>query len=135
MSSDNDPRAISIAPGFQLGVVLFEVLADRRPFEGATTLEVLEAIAHHPAPSLAQLRPDLPVVLRTVIEKTLEKDPALRYQTMQELVVDLRRLTRQSAAASTEPVNGQASVFKWVAGAMALALVVVSAAILLRRSP
>src|SRR5262245_19490321 len=120
---------------FSFGVVLFEMLAGRRPFEGATTLEVLEAIAHRPAPSLAQLRPDLPVILRTVIEKALEKDPVVRYQTMQELVGGRRRWTRESAAAPAAPVKGRASVFKWVAGAMALALVVVSVAIVLRRSP
>jgi serine/threonine protein kinase len=119
---------------FSFGVVLFEMLAGRRPFEGATTLEVLEAIAHRPAPSLAQLRPDLPVVLRTVIEKALEKDPAVRYQTMRELVVDLRRLTRQSGAPA-EPLKGRASVFKWVAGAIALVVIAVTAAVLLRRSP
>src|SRR5215471_3074432 len=120
---------------FSFGVVLFEMLAGRRPFEGATTLEVLEAIAHRPVPSLAQLRPDLPVILRTIIEKALEKDPAVRYQTMQELVVDLRQLTRQSAAAPAEPVKGRATVFNWVAGAIALAIVVVSGAIVLRRPP
>jgi serine/threonine protein kinase/WD40 repeat protein len=119
---------------FSFGVVLFEMLVGRRPFEGSTTLEVLEAIAHRPAPSLEQLRPDLPVVLRTVIEKTLEKDPATRYQTMQELVVDLRRLTRQSGAPA-EPLKGRASVFKWVAGAIALVVIAVTAAVLLRRSP
>jgi len=120
---------------FSFGVVLFEMLAGRRPFEGATTLEVLEAIAHRPAPSLEQLCPNLPVVLRTAIDKTLEKDPAARYQTMQELVVDLRRLTRQSATATAEPTQGSASVFKWVAGAIALVLVAMSAAIVFRRPP
>src|SRR5215831_16999558 len=67
---------------FSFGTVLFEMLAGRRPFEGDTSLELLQAIIHSPARSLAGLRPDLPVGLRMIVEKALEKDPAERYQTM-----------------------------------------------------
>ena len=78
---------------FSFGVVLFELLAGQRPFSGQTDLEVLQKIIHGAATPLAQ---DVPVGLRMIVEKAIEKDPAERYQGMRDLVVDLRRVTRQS---------------------------------------
>src|SRR5260370_31130501 len=78
---------------FSFGVVLYELLAGRRPFQGATDLEVLQTIIHgDPQP----LGTDVPLALRMAVEKALKKDPAERYQSMRDLVVDLRRLTRQT---------------------------------------
>jgi Tol biopolymer transport system component len=81
---------------FSFGVVLYEVLAGRRPFAGASDLDVLHAIVHQPAGPLPE---DVPLPLRMVVEKALEKDPADRFQSMRDMVVDLRRLVRQSAEA------------------------------------
>src|SRR5258708_17561802 len=64
---------------FSFGTVLFEMLAGRRPFEGATSLELLQTIIHRPAPPLADVCPDLPVGLRMAVDKALDKDPAERY--------------------------------------------------------
>jgi TolB-like protein/Tfp pilus assembly protein PilF len=77
---------------FSFGVVLYEVLAGRRPFQGPTSAALVHAIAQDPAPALPE---ELPVLLRAVVEKALEKDPADRYQTMRDLVVDLRKVARQ----------------------------------------
>lgn len=88
---------------FSFGVVLYELLSGRRPFQGATDLEELQTIIHGPAQPLGA---DIPLPLRIVVEKTLEKDPADRYQSTRDLVVDLRRLVRQSGeAAASEPVR------------------------------
>jgi TolB-like protein/Tfp pilus assembly protein PilF len=76
--------------------VLYELLAGRRPFAGSRDLERLQTIIHGAAPPLAE---DIPTALRAVVEKALEKDAADRYQSMRELVIDLRRLTRQRAEA------------------------------------
>ena len=78
---------------FSFGIVLYELLAGKRPFAGATELEVLKTIIHgHPEPLTA----DVPQPVRGVVEKALEKDPAERYQSMREMVVDLRRVARYS---------------------------------------
>jgi eukaryotic-like serine/threonine-protein kinase len=78
---------------FSYGVLLYETLAGRRPFGGTTDLEVLQTILHGiPEP----LPEHIPAALRSVVEKALERDPADRYQSMRELVVDLRRVMRQS---------------------------------------
>jgi serine/threonine protein kinase/Tol biopolymer transport system component len=81
---------------FSFGIVLFEALSGRRPFEATSDLELVQEIIHRPPPPLGDLRPDLPSALRVIVEKALEKDPGDRCQTMRDLVVDLRRAGRQS---------------------------------------
>src|SRR5262249_40617855 len=83
---------------FSLGVVLYEFLAGRRPFDGATNLETLQAIIHRPPEPLVKLCPGLPAGLRLVVERALEKDPALRYQSARELVTDLHHEARPALA-------------------------------------
>src|SRR5262249_30588789 len=72
-------------------------------FKGVTDPEVLQAIIHDPAPSLAQLCPDVPIGLHGVVAKMLEKEPASRYQSVRQLVADLRSLTHESWKASVLP--------------------------------
>jgi len=74
---------------FSFGVVLYELLARRRPFGGTSDYDRLQAIVSHEPPPL----PDgIPEPLRALVAKALEKDPADRYQSMREIVVDLRRV-------------------------------------------
>jgi len=111
---------------FSFGVVLYELLAGRRPFEGATDLERLQALVSRPAPPLAESL-DLPAGFRNVVEKALEKDPAERYQTARELVVDLRRLTRVTTSAKpgvTPAITKRWKAMVAAAAAAALALFV-----------
>jgi eukaryotic-like serine/threonine-protein kinase len=88
---------------FSFGVTLYELLAGQHPFPGATELEVLHAVIHSRPVPLAERRSDLPIGLTMAVDKALEKNPADRYQTMRDLVVDLRRLLRQSGEAVTAP--------------------------------
>ncbi|MGC2657207.1 MAG: protein kinase, partial [Bryobacteraceae bacterium] len=83
---------------FSFGVMLYELLAGHRPFQGRSDLEVLQNVIHG---ATAPLGSDIPLGLRGIVEKAIEKDPAERYQGMRDLVVDLRRLTRQGAETAT----------------------------------
>ena len=80
---------------FSFGVVLYELLAQRRPFRGAADLEVLQTIIHGTPEPLAA---EVPYELRLLVEKALEKAPAERYQTMRDVVIDLKRIQRHSGA-------------------------------------
>jgi len=90
---------------FSFGVLLYELLTDQRPFGGATNLEVLQTIIHGTPPPLGE---EIPPVLRMAVEKALEKDPGDRYQSMREMVVDLRRFTRAKAAETTPAAEKRA---------------------------
>ena len=80
---------------FSFGVVLYEMLAGRRPFTGTNDLELLQTIIHGAPRPLSE---DVPAMLRMIVEKALEKDPSDRYQSMRELLVDLRRFTKAGVA-------------------------------------
>jgi eukaryotic-like serine/threonine-protein kinase len=95
---------------FSFGVVLYELLAGRRAFTGTTDLEVLKTIMHGAAAPLGEA---IPPALRMTVAKTLEKDPADRYQTMRELVVDLRRVARQSEASGVSSGAERARAKRW----------------------
>jgi Tol biopolymer transport system component len=108
---------------FSFGIVLYEALAGRRPFEAANDLELLKTIAHGAPPPLPA---QVPEPVRAIVEKTLEKDPADRYQHMQDLVVDLRRTARKSGAqqpGNVDAAHAPRARGAWlVAGGLALAL-------------
>jgi serine/threonine protein kinase/Tol biopolymer transport system component len=113
---------------FSFGVVLYEVLDGRRPFTGATDLELLKTIIHgEPQP----LSDETPAALRSLVEKALERDPAERYQTMREMVVDLKRLGRRTAAdaapAAVARQSGRRSWWRWATAAGLAAVLAIAA--------
>ncbi len=116
---------------FSLGVVLYELLARRRPFAGDSDVDVLHGILHTTPRPLVELRPDAPHDLRTAVEKALEKDPADRYQSTREVVVDLKRVQRLKLSETTDVAPGAmrpARPGRWrIAAAVSVAVLVILA--------
>ena len=92
---------------YSLGVVLYELVTGRAPFVAPTTSDLLVAILEREPPSLRLAARALPAPLEWIIEKALEKDPSLRYQSIADLRVDLQRL---KAALESGRLTGQTSV-------------------------
>ena len=90
---------------FSFGIVLYEMLSGKRPFGGRTDLEVLKTIIHGDLPPLSE---EIPEAYRNIVEKALEKDPAERYQSMREMVVDLRRGQRSDRSPAHPSVDSAA---------------------------
>jgi len=81
---------------FSLGLVLYEMATGRQAFSGSTSAAVFDGILNRtPVPPL-QLNPQLPPKLEVILDKALEKDLKLRYQTASDFRVDLQRLRRES---------------------------------------
>ena len=77
---------------FSLGVVMYEMVAGRPPFAGESSTEVLAAILDREPPPLARFEPQAPHELQRIISKALRKDREQRYQTIKDLLIDLRNL-------------------------------------------
>jgi serine/threonine protein kinase/Flp pilus assembly protein TadD len=79
---------------FSLGVVLYEMATGSVPFPGATSAVVFDGILHSDPPSAKELNPRLPLAVESILGKTLEKDPDLRYQHASDIRTDMKRLSR-----------------------------------------
>jgi eukaryotic-like serine/threonine-protein kinase len=80
---------------WSLGVVIYEMVAGRTPFEGETSTDVIVAITQKEPPPLARFAPNIPAELDWIVMKALRKDRDERYQTIKELLTDLRRLKQR----------------------------------------
>ena len=89
---------------FSLGAVLYQMATGQLPFPGDTQPVVFEAILNRAPRPLAEANPKMPAELGGILEKALEKDRNLRYQTATELKTDLLRLRRD-----LEPLRRKAS--------------------------
>jgi serine/threonine protein kinase len=78
-----------------LGVTLYELIAYRRPFEANSLEELKRVIVYERPKSLTQIVSDCPDDLAAVVEKALQKEPAARYQTVGDVLVDLEPIVKK----------------------------------------
>jgi serine/threonine-protein kinase len=82
---------------FSLGVVLYELVAGRAPFVGESSTDVLAAILDKEPLPLLRFTDDVPAELQRIVSKCLRKERDERYQTIKDLLLDLRELRDELA--------------------------------------
>jgi Tol biopolymer transport system component/tRNA A-37 threonylcarbamoyl transferase component Bud32 len=118
---------------FSFGSMLYEMATGLRPFQGKSQIAVLSAILHEEPKAIGELRLDAPAELTRVISRCLRKDPARRFQHMDDLKVALVELKEESdsgtlsassiaAAVAPAPPSGKKGI--WIAAVAALAIAV-----------
>ncbi len=92
---------------YAFGVLAFELVAGRRPFEGETARETVAMHVHEPAPSLTETRDDIPPLFESIVRELLEKDPLDRPQSMASVASRLRDPAMRSLTATrSSPPTG-----------------------------
>jgi serine/threonine-protein kinase len=82
---------------FSLGAVIYEMVAGRPPFEGATSTDVFVSILEKEPVPLKRYEPEAPQELQRIVSKALAKDREERYQTIKDILIDLRKLREELA--------------------------------------
>src|SRR5690348_9086038 len=80
---------------YSAGIVFYEMVTGRVPFDTGTPIVVATKQAYEPPPPPLVLNPDLPKAIELVVMRALEKDPANRYQTAAEMAAALERVAQQ----------------------------------------
>jgi serine/threonine-protein kinase len=80
---------------FSLGIVIYEMLTGRLPFEGKTASDVIISIVGKKPVSIARYSPDIPIELERIVNKALAKNRDERYQTIKDLLIDLKKLKQR----------------------------------------
>ncbi|MFQ5710063.1 MAG: protein kinase, partial [bacterium] len=91
---------------FSLGVLLYEMLTGQPPFKADYDQAIIYSILHESQEPVTGLRTGVPMELERIVNKCLEKQPSERYQQVNELAVDLRRLKKETKSKETVTRTG-----------------------------
>jgi serine/threonine protein kinase len=119
---------------FSFGLVLYEMATGRPAFTGNTTGVITDGVLNRAPIPIGRVNPELPPKLEEIINKALEKDRKLRYQTASDLRADLQRMKRDTDSARVTTlgaVTPSAGARPWWRGKMALAAGGIASALLL----
>jgi serine/threonine protein kinase len=97
---------------YALGVVFYEMVTGRKPFQADTPMAVLFKHASEPLPRPTQFAPKLPKRVEQILLKTLAKDPVNRYQNMAEFVAALESVVNEKSAQKDSKRKSKLSI-KW----------------------
>src|SRR3990172_6517385 len=95
---------------FSFGGVLFEMLTGHTPFRGEHEAAIMYSIINEEPEPVQKYRPELSSEFLHVLHRALEKDPNDRYQSVNEMVIDLRRLKRESTKVSRKSLTEVSTV-------------------------
>jgi serine/threonine-protein kinase len=109
---------------FSLGVVLYELLTDQKPFQGTTLSEITNAVLEHDPPMAHHVVPSVPSALGEIAGRAMEKDPEHRFRSARSLSRELRHWLDENANAPehvppSTPLNGTAQPRLWPIAALA----------------
>ena len=108
---------------WSLGVVIYEMVSGRLPFEAEREEAVAYSIVHEEPEPLTAQRVDVPVELDRIVSKAMAKSPDERYQHVDELLVDLKQLKLSSAKSAAKiPPAGVKRAVRWKQAAAGIAL-------------
>ena len=108
---------------FSFGAVLYEMITGRRPFKGEHEAAIIYSLVNETPEPLARYKTNVPVELQRVVDKALSKERSERYQHVDEMIADLRRIQHKISGSVTSVTK--MSRVPWIIAAGLVLLVVV----------